>query len=34
MTRFLVGVLEGRITPLASDYPGPEDFVFHPYPRD
>jgi hypothetical protein len=32
MTGFLVGVLEGRIKPLASDYPRPEDFVFHPYP--
>jgi hypothetical protein len=32
MTGFLLEVLEGRIKPLASGYPGPEDFVFHPYP--
>jgi hypothetical protein len=33
MTEFLVGILEGRIEPLASGYPSPEVFVFYPYPR-
>jgi hypothetical protein len=34
MTDFLVGVLEGKIRPLASGYPRPECFVFHPYQSD
>ncbi len=32
MTEFLVGILEGRIEPLASGYSRPDHFVFQPYP--
>jgi len=31
MSAFLLGILEGRVTPLASDYPNENSFRFEPF---